>query len=243
MGILNNPDIKRITIKECGEALVVLSMEDFVIEPMYFKWGICGESEIKLRSGVIERLKRAKAYLNSLSGCERWNFKIWDGYRLLDTQKRLYDDYFALLKERHPEFSNERIDEKVQIFVSPPSRDKNFPAPHNTGGAVDLTIVDENFQELKMGSVFDEFNVRSFTAHFEKDFDDISEMEVEVEQYSVKECQVFKKNRALFLKVMEQAGFVNYFEEWWHFSYGDQEWALQTKSDAAIYGSMESKIE
>ncbi|MDZ4209581.1 MAG: M15 family metallopeptidase [Candidatus Curtissbacteria bacterium] len=236
---MNNPEIEKIKISECGEKPVVLTTDDFALDPMYFNWGLCGEREIKLRKGVLERLKVAKAHLNSLKGCEQWNFKIWDGYRLLTTQKRLYDDYFALLRENHPELSDKVIDEMVQIFVSPPSRDKHFPAPHNTGGAVDLTIIDENFQELKMGSAFDEFNVRSFTAHYEKGFDDIGEMEVEVEQYSEEECLVFQKNRLLFLDVMAQAGFVNYFEEWWHFSYGDQEWALQTKNSHAVYGSIE----
>ena len=37
--------------------------------------------------------------------------------------------------------------------------------------------------------------------------------------------QVFHNRRSLLFSVMEQAGFVQHPNEWWHFSYGDQLWA------------------
>ena len=36
--------------------------------------------------------------------------------------------------------------------------------------------------------------------------------------------------------LMNDAGFAGYYEEWWHFSYGDQYWAGTTGAVAAMYG-------
>ncbi|WP_370276972.1 M15 family metallopeptidase [Pontibacterium sp.] len=46
-------------------------------------------------------------------------------------------------------------------------------------------------------------------------------------------------HRQLLQDVMGRAGFVNYAEEWWHFSYGDQLWAYVTGNPVAIYGAVE----
>ena len=43
----------------------------------------------------------------------------------------------------------------------------------------------------------------------------------------------------LLRNVLKEVGFVNFCDEWWHFSYGDQNWAVKTDADYAIYGSME----
>lgn len=203
-----------IPIKECGEPLVEYELEEFVLEPMYFKWGFSEIEKIENRSGVIKKLREAKKLLPA-----GWNFKIWDGYRTLKVQKLLYDDYYKRLKAKNPSFEHEKICQMVEIFVSPPSHNTLFPAPHNTGGAVDLTVVDGDGVELDMGTPFDEFTERSFTNHF-------------------KYGTIFE-NRMMFKKIMEAVGFANYFEEWWHYSYGDQEWAKTNKTDKAVYGSVE----
>jgi D-alanyl-D-alanine dipeptidase len=204
----------QIPIEENNEPLVKYSSNDFVLEPMYFKWGHSDIEKQENRSGVVERLKEAKSKLPNGD-----NFKIWDGFRTLKVQKILYDDYYERLKNQHPDFTHEKLCQMVEIFVSPPSHDPLFPAPHNTGGAVDLTIVDADGKELNMGTPFDEFTERSFTNHF-------------------KEGE-FYENRMMFKKIMESVGFANYFEEWWHYSYGDQEWAKTTEASKALYGSVE----
>ena len=42
-------------------------------------------------------------------------------------------------------------------------------------------------------------------------------------------------NRMLLRKVMMQAGFAPYDGEWWHFSYGDKEWAYYYKKKRYLY--------
>jgi zinc D-Ala-D-Ala dipeptidase len=35
---------------------------------------------------------------------------------------------------------------------------------------------------------------------------------------------------------MDAGGFINYPQEWWHWSYGDRYWAFQTSAEATLYG-------
>lgn len=228
MGILNNPAILGIEIRECGEPLVLLDELEFVIEPMYFNWGYSDTNLVKLREGVITKLRQARAGLPA-----GWNFKIWDGYRTLATQKILYDNYWDELKVEHPDWSDEQLHAAVQIFVAPPSRDPSLPAPHNTGGAVDLTLVDEYGRDIPMGTAFDEFNIKSYTDHFKNNSNGISQ--------TGESAMPFHRNRMLLKRSLGEVGFRNYHEEWWHFSFGDQNWARQAEAEFAIYGSMELK--
>ncbi len=207
----------KIHINECGESLVDLNKDEFVLEPMYFNWGFSETPKIELRTGTLYKLREAKKNLP-----KGYNFKVWDAFRTLKVQKILYDDYYNRLKKEHPDFPHEKLCQMVEIFVSPPSHNSEFPAPHNTGAAIDLTIVDETGAELPMGTPFDEFTEKSFTNHFQKD-----------------STNKFHKNRMMFKEIMESVSFANYFEEWWHYSYGDQEWAKTRGKSEAIYGSIE----
>jgi D-alanyl-D-alanine dipeptidase len=70
---------------------------------------------------------------------------------------------------------------------------------HNLGLAVDLTLVDlTTGAELDMGTPFDTFGAAAHTANAEG--------------------QVMR-NRERLVQAMESAGFANYDQEWWHFSY------------------------
>lgn len=213
MGILDGVNVE---IRECGEEMMDLGGSDFVLEPMYFKWKFSDTEILKARKGIVERLGKARRMLP-----RGWNFKIWDAFRTVRTQTILYDDYYARLKAENPAWNEDELAKAVTIFVSFPSRDIHKPAPHNTGGALDLTLIDASGQEIPMGSEFDEFDYTSHTDYFRD-----------------KDAR-FHENRMLLKSAMESAGFVNYCEEWWHFSYGDQVWAKETKTDFAIYGSME----
>lgn len=220
MGILSQLKVQQTVILECGEQLVELDNSEFVLTPMYYKWNLSGTDVIYLRSGVVEKLRQARKFLPV-----RWNFKIWDGFRTVATQKLLYENYWKELKNQHFDWSDECLAEAVETFIAPPSTNPLLPAPHNTGAAIDLTIVDENNDELPMGTVFDEFSSKSFTDNFK-----------EGRNY---EDRIFHKNRMLLVEIMSKVGFVNYPQEWWHFSYGDQFWAAETNAECAIYGSVE----
>lgn len=211
---------KDIKISDNNEPIVLLSDNDFLLEPFYFNKGIAPSPEIKLREFVIGKLTRAKKLLPK--GC---NFKIFDGYRLLSTQTKLFDGLYNYYREHHSDWDDSLLREKTLMFVAFPSRDKDCPSPHNTGGAVDLTVTDDQGNDLNMGGPFDDFSERfsGFTDYFE---------------YKNKR---FHENRMLLKCVMEEVGFVNFKNEWWHYSYGDQMWAFQKGRNYAIYGSVELK--
>jgi zinc D-Ala-D-Ala dipeptidase len=70
---------------------------------------------------------------------------------------------------------------------------------HNLGLAVDLTLIDlATRRELEMGTAFDTFSPAAHTANA---------------------AGLAAVNRQRLKTAMEREGFVNYDQEWWHFSY------------------------
>lgn len=218
-----------LPINENKEPLEVLSEKDFVLEPAYFNMGFSDTNVMELRSGAIIQLRKAQENLRKNKGCEKWTLKIWDGYRPVKVQKRLCDELSADLKKKHPDWNEAQILDGVMDFLALPSTNPSSPAPHNTGGTVDLTVVDENGKDVPMGTGFDDFTEKSHTNYFigtgSKD-----EM-----------AETLHENRMLLKNSMESAGFVNDPSgfEWWHYGHGTQEWAYVRKEAHAIYGSAE----
>ncbi len=78
---------------------------------------------------------------------------------------------------------------------------------HNRGGAVDLTLVDSEGNELDMGTPFDFFGRRAYHEY----------------QDHTKEVL---SNRKLLKETMEAFGFKAIRTEWWHYSYVAKSYAL-----------------
>ena len=51
-----------------------------------------------------------------------------------------------------------------------------------------------------------------------------------------------KKNRLILFYALTSVGFVNLPTEWWHYSYGDQYWAIYNQKPYAIYNKIEKTI-
>jgi len=125
------------------------------------------------------RLKTVKAIIkaNAVFMKKGYKIKFFDCYRPLDIQKKMWQ------------------------IVSNPSyvADPAKGSIHNRGGAVDITLVDRNGNELDMGTPFDHFGIEA--SH---NYDQLS--------------RKVKKNRALLKKVMTQNGFNSFDSEWWHYN-------------------------
>lgn len=80
--------------------------------------------------------------------------------------------------------------------------------------------------ELDMGTNFDHFGSEAATNYYEKK-SNLTDPEKEI-----------RNNRRLLYKIMRDAGFANYPEEWWHWSYGDQMWAANLGKQQALYGGI-----
>jgi D-alanyl-D-alanine dipeptidase len=175
--------------------------------------------ELWARRQVEEALVAADTIVRDRTG---YRLYIKDAYRPVALQAHMveiwYPDY---LRTKHPDWTPEQILRETGRIWAPASSDITCPSPHLTGGAVDVFLYDPVTQVLcPMGSEFDESSLISATAYFEQ----ASSLTPEMEQV--------RSNRRILYNAMTAVGFVNYPEEFWHYSLGDQEWGEATGNDA-----------
>ncbi len=220
---------KEVTIRECRESLLALStLKDtrVLIEPEYFQKGIPGATEeVYARESVAQKLVFAASQLPV-----GYYLLVWDAWRPLSVQQALFDGQCQVLQEQFLTLSEEEVRRQAETYVSIPSDHILHPSPHYTGGAVDLTLADAHGHPLPMGIEFDAFTLLSRTRFLE----DL----IEKGEYLNEEEQLALYNRRVLYHTMIASGFTNYWEEWWHFDYGNQFWAA-VSSNTALYGPIE----
>lgn len=152
---------------------------------------------------------------------------VFDAWRPRAVQAYFHDVWMPQeVHKRNPSLSDEELERAVETYWAAPSTDADSPAPHATGGAVDLTLRVIGGECLWMGSIFDDVTDLAHRDHFERD-------DVPAMAFSDEEARA---NRRLLHWIMSDAGFVGHPDEWWHFSYGDQLWAKLSGVPAALYG-------
>lgn len=209
---INAPEIYAVPIQDNGEPLVDLLIDYpdvFVDQTRDYAQNI-SKSISCLRRQVAERLQQAAIQLPS-----GIRFKIVECHRSLEAQRHIFAEVMDDVKKDHPNWNEQEIYNETSTFVAPPD---NTP-PHSTGGAIDLTLMTADGVELDMGTdLNDGYSGTCYT-------------------FSESISEEAKKNRQILIRVMQDAGFVNYPAEWWHWSYGDRYWAYMTGALIAIYGS------
>jgi len=221
-------DWEKIPIVENNEKLISLKelnreIEKFLIMPQYFLQGLDGASpDMYLRESVAVILIKASGLLPN-----KYRLGLWDGWRPLEVQYALFERYKSQLRKTYPNEDDKVISSMASKFVSVPSYDPTCPPPHNTGGAIDLSIFDGNNKPLNMGTVFDDFSDKSITRYYEK---------IAAKHTFSNDAFEPLRNRRLLYSVMLDVGFTNYSAEWWHFDYGNQFWAATSGNDVAFYG-------
>ncbi len=119
-----------VNIKELDSTIMVdlkYATADNFLQDTLYSANIC-----LLRRAVAERLVKVHRQLQA----EGLGLKIWDGYRPLSVQKKMW--------QKLPD----------PRYVADPSRGSN----HNRGAAVDVTLVDRHGNELEMPTKFDDFS-------------------------------------------------------------------------------------
>lgn len=162
-----------------------------------------------VRAGARDRLSAAGHALRRRD--PRLHLKVWCAYRSLARQRKGYAHYLAEFGRSRPELDRDALIEFVHLHVAVPD-----VAGHPTGGAIDLTLATED-DALDMGGGYGDFT--SALLHTFADGTTAAQ----------------RANRLLLREVMVEAGFAPFNGEWWHFSYGDREWAAVWGRDAAIY--------
>lgn len=148
--------------------------------------------------------------------------RIWDTWRPLALQKELYRFYSQkIINDFHLACLPQQEQQKfIANFVSPPQTDEMCPPVHTTGGAVDVTLIDRDGNELPMGTAFDAFTPKTHTTYYENNPEDLE----------------IQKNRRLLYNCMTEVGFTNLPSEWWHYDYGDRFWAFYNDCPAIYEG-------
>ncbi|MFF4035589.1 M15 family metallopeptidase [Streptomyces sviceus] len=207
--LMSDARVAAVPVEENGEPLV--DVRDHLLVDDRKHADSLG-AEVHLRQGVLDRLLRAQALLP-----EGLRLLFVEGYRPPALQRHYFKQYAEELRAAHPDWSADRIRAAASRFVSPPEI-----APHSAGAAVDLTLVDADGRELDLGTAMNASPEESDGACY-TGAGNITEGA--------------RANRALLGAALSAAGLVNYPTEWWHWSYGDRYWALETGVPAALYGT------
>ncbi|KRN75486.1 hypothetical protein IV73_GL000655 [Weissella kandleri] len=211
-------------ITENHEPLVPLGLlpERIIVQPAYFIQGLSGAmSELYARKQVQKQLAYAASLLP-----DNYHLVIFDAWRSVTTQAALFHSLKRKISRNNPDWTKQQVVDATLTTVAAPSRDKYKPSPHNTGGAIDLTIADDQGLMLDMASPFDDFRENAQTNYLECK-ENLTPAEV-----------VARDNRRLLYNIMHKAGFTNLINEWWHFDYGNQNWAQCDAHPEALYGAI-----
>ena len=178
-------------MEQIDNSVSVIKEEDgFVISDICY--------DLRLRTPIYKKLLEARNYLP-----KGYSFMVVEAYRSIERQIELWNAEFKVQRGLYPEASEEYITQKTGVFVANPNK---RGSGHQVGCAIDLTICDENGQELDMGTKISEFSDKTQT---ENDLITAGQ----------------RQNRALLRNALEKVGFVNYPAEWWHYCYGDSLWS------------------
>lgn len=206
--ILPKKIIGRVKVIENNEPLVTVDDKLFIIDKRMKK-------PVYLRKCVYEKLCTLSEWIKK----DGYKIKLYDAYRSLDNQISSWNKRLEETKKMYPDASLEEVTRITNLKVANPT---NGVGGHQTGGAIDITLVDSNNKELDMGSKYEE--------HIEQ-----------TKTYSKKLNDIQSKNRNYLLEKMKKLDFVNFPSEWWHYSYGDKMWAAYNNKKTCFYGYVEIK--
>lgn len=170
-------------------------------------------NDFRVRKAIFEKLKQAQQRLP-----DNLKFVIYEAYRPKSFQEELWARTNKKMREQYPNASDEEIMALAETFTANPY--DGIGSGHMAACAVDITLCDLNGNELDMGiPIFEKNHLTATIA------EGVSENA--------------KTNRALLKNTLEDTGLVNYPAEWWHYSYGDHQWAWLTGRKEALYGPID----
>ncbi|MBU6388957.1 D-alanyl-D-alanine carboxypeptidase family protein [Patescibacteria group bacterium] len=202
--------LDRVPIQDNGEPLVdfLLLSPRLTLSPSRHRFDFPRTHLI--RQSVAEMLLAAAETLPV-----GWRLSVAEGYRPMNIQRAMYQSALHEVKTEHPDWNDRQVMTEAGRRSAPP--DAPTPPPHTTGGAVDLEIIDQSGQTLDFSSPFSRTDWRQAAPG------------------SPGLTEEAIANRKLLRNLLEPTGLTNYVDEWWHWSYGDNGWALRVGADHALY--------
>ncbi len=201
--VLPKKIIGKVKIKENNEGLTRVDDDKFVFDERI-------EKPVYLRGSVYKKL----CALDELVKKDNYKIKLFDAYRSLDKQKEFWENTLEETKQKNPNLDEKEIIRRATLKLANPT---NGIGGHQTGGAIDITLVDEHNKELDMGSKYLEHIAQTYS-------------------YCDNLTDIQKKNREYLFQKMKELDFVNFPMEWWHYCYGDRMWAAYKGKKECFYG-------
>lgn len=207
---LSYQELKDVVVDDNTEPMVPLSHSFtgriYVSDEDMFEYT---GNEIFVRETVVALLNGAQSSLREIMpSCD---LEVVYGYRHLDIQTKKFEAEKMRVLAISPTLSGMDLLETIHRFIAVPE-----VAGHPTGGAVDVRIVDENGRPLDMGTELMDFSSDTY----------VSSPFISRDAW---------QNRQLLRACMIKSGFAPFEGEWWHFSYGDREWARYYCKPSAKY--------
>lgn len=199
-------ELQAIRCKESGESLIRLEKSGSNIRSEYRRTD-SGMQSILVRESVFHKLQNIQKQLPP-----NMQLLVVEGYRPFAYQEQYYLKELLSSWKANPSLEFKALLELTHQFVALPS-----VSGHPTGGAVDLTLVYDG-KEVDMGGEIGDFSSPPLLPTHSQF--------ITLEQ---------SKWRGLLHDLMIAEGFAPFYGEWWHFSYGDREWAIFYDQPEAIY--------
>lgn len=201
-----------------GATVQVRENHDPLVDPREFDSGIAVAVDHPwnpyprsplVREGVARRLAAAQRALP-----EGHRLQILEGYRRPVVQRKLLRLAYEQVRQEHPRWSEREVTVVAAAWAGGPLA--ALPAPHPTGGAVDVTLLGPGGEPLDLNGP------RGWCAATAPTVSPVIPDEA---------CD----HRQVLVFALAGAGLVNDPAEWWHWSFGDPAWAARSGRPEAIY--------
>jgi D-alanyl-D-alanine dipeptidase len=215
--ILTYQDVAAIPSGKSDEPMVDVRTYDPSIKSEYEKLDMLAYTKeiIYVRDSVAQKVASVNKFLKQ----KGLSLRIVYGYRHPDIQELYFTRKREELRSEYPNFSEAALDEVTHNFVAVPD-----VGGHPTGGAIDMSIIDSKENLLDMGTGI-------------ADYKDPEKMKTFGAGVSAEQM----KNRLILHDAMVEENFAPFYGEWWHFSYGDREWACFYEKPTALFGPINFK--
>ncbi|HEY5588760.1 MAG TPA: M15 family metallopeptidase [Candidatus Paceibacterota bacterium] len=209
-------DLLMVDTIESGEKMVNLSktMKNCVCVYQNHEMAPYVGEDLWVRESVAVKLQFIANSIHEFR--PTWRLKITYGYKHPEVQQLIFERRKEELRVKIKNVSEPFLIELTNKITAYPET-----AGHPTGGAIDVTITTPD-GDLDMGTKV-------------SDCSDTKKIRTYDESLTTEQ----EDNRKILHFYMVAQDFAPYYGEWWHFSYGDKEWAFFWNYPNAIYGQLD----
>ena len=202
-------------IRENNSPLVSLKKTgiNLIFEPSVKK-----DYKYLVREEIVEKIDR----INRILEKENKVLIIRSAWRAFSHQKLLWDNRVAALKKEYPEKKPVEIRKIASYFIAHETK-----SLHATGGSIDALIYDSISDK-----VMDFGTNEGLIIHLSR----------ECYPYHPDIALLAKNNRKLLIDLFENEDFVCDLKEYWHFDFGNVNWAVRKEKKNAFYGIIKERI-